>query len=293
MELAIITPTYNRKKLLGRLYKSLLLQTDKKFRWVIIDDGSKDDTKEFIKELILKDNNFTIEYHIKENGGKARALNFAFKKIEDVDLFVIVDSDDFLLSNAVEQIREKYNDYKNDKRIGAFFFRYADSDGNVLRSQKSYSTECVLSRFEHDSRFKKDDGCIAYLKTAVKKYNYPEFENEKYMAPTLLQFRMAKDFKIVFTNDVIGIAEYQENGLTNSGRKIRLTSPLSMIAYCNYMQSKEFSIMIRLKYGIMANAYYYIGKSTIKNRRKLFYNIPLIGRLPGYILGVYWKRKYL
>lgn len=66
--LTIYTPTYNRKHLLPRLYESLKNQTNLDFRWLIIDDGSEDDTRSLVSDFINK-GDIDIEYHYKENGG--------------------------------------------------------------------------------------------------------------------------------------------------------------------------------------------------------------------------------
>ena len=52
MKISIITATYNREKLLSRLYKSLCEQTCKDFEWIVIDDGSVDNTEQLIKNYI-------------------------------------------------------------------------------------------------------------------------------------------------------------------------------------------------------------------------------------------------
>src|SRR5699024_1003967 len=99
-----------------------------------------------------------------------------------------------------------------------------------------------------------------YFHRTIEKYQYPEFENENYVGPTVLQMKMANEFKLVFTNEVIGVAEYQAGGLSDSGRRLRIKNPKGMLVYCHYMQDEKFNYFTRFKYGVMANAYYYIGK---------------------------------
>ena len=80
MKLTILTPTYNRGGELSQLYDSLKNQTCKDFEWVIVDDGSKDNTHEVVKAW-LSDSDFPIRYFFKENGGKHTALNYADNRI--------------------------------------------------------------------------------------------------------------------------------------------------------------------------------------------------------------------
>ena len=118
--LTIITPTYNRSDLLINLYNSLVNQTNNNFIWLVIDDGSTDDTKEIVEKL-KKENKIKIKYLLKENGGKHTALNLAFKNLE-TNFSIIVDSDDTLTNDAVETIYNYNNKYFSDNKICGFCF---------------------------------------------------------------------------------------------------------------------------------------------------------------------------
>ena len=76
MYTTILTPTYNRGENLKKLYKSLLKQKDNNFEWVIVDDGSTDNTKEIIQQF-LQEAKINLKYLYKENGGKHTALNLS------------------------------------------------------------------------------------------------------------------------------------------------------------------------------------------------------------------------
>ena len=102
MQITVFTPTYNRAHLLPRLYKSLCAQTCKDFEWVIVDDGSVDDTKSIIDGFI-NDNSITIRYFCQENGGKHRAINRGVKEAKG-NLFFIADSDDTLPEKSIETV---------------------------------------------------------------------------------------------------------------------------------------------------------------------------------------------
>ena len=118
--LTIITPTYNRENTLKNAYHSLLDQTNKDFEWLIIDDGSKDNTKKLVKEFI-KENKITITYHYKENGGKHTALNEGIKKAKG-DYILILDSDDTLTKDAVHLVLTSWKKYANNQKIAALSF---------------------------------------------------------------------------------------------------------------------------------------------------------------------------
>ncbi len=76
IKVTVFTPTFNRGNVLYRVFESLCAQTFKDFEWIIIDDGSNDNTKELVNSYILQ-NNFPIVYRYQENSGKHIAMNRA------------------------------------------------------------------------------------------------------------------------------------------------------------------------------------------------------------------------
>lgn len=293
-KIVIVTPTFNRCKLLARLYRSLKNQTEKAFTWLIIDDGSTDNTEKYI--LSLYDKDIKIIYTKIENGGKCKALNYAFQNFNDYMLYVIVDSDDYLYPNAIQTILQNIELYKHKRNIGGIFFRYINKKNNkIIIGKKDYSSQSIItSRLQHDDYYGKYDGCISYFNRAIEKYRYPEFENENYMGPIVLQILMNQEFKIVFTKYIVGIAEYQKGGISNLGRKLRLLNPLGMIVYCGLMQ-QSLNVNTRIKYAIMAQAYRFYTKESKSNlcRKDILEKyFPKYAVPGGYILAAYWKMKY-
>ena len=114
--LAVLTPTYNRGSLLVRVYDSLKKQANKDFVWYIVDDGSKDDTKQVV-EKFTEESEIEIRYFYKDNGGKHTALNFGLDKIEE-ELTIILDSDDVLTLDACETILKDADRIQDDQFCG-------------------------------------------------------------------------------------------------------------------------------------------------------------------------------
>ena len=108
--ITVLTPTYNRANLLPNLYNSLIAQEEDNFNWLIIDDGSTDETKNIVSGF--KNDDFPVLYYRKDNGGKHTAINFAMQHI-DTPLVIIVDSDDLLLPSATRIIREYAHKYED------------------------------------------------------------------------------------------------------------------------------------------------------------------------------------
>ena len=134
--ITVFTPAYNRAHTLPRTYESLCQQNCKDFIWLIVDDGSIDNTVELIKEWQIKDNGFEIRYIYKENGGMHTAHNVAYENI-DTELNVCIDSDDRLAENAVKKILEKWNEVK-DLGYAGLIGLDADLDGNLIGKGFSY-----------------------------------------------------------------------------------------------------------------------------------------------------------
>ena len=97
--LTIFTPAYNRAHTIGRTYESLKKQNCKEFIWLIIDDGSTDNTSELVEQWKNESCGFEIRYIYKENGGMHTAHNIAY---ENIDKCVV-----YIIEFAVKKTRER------------------------------------------------------------------------------------------------------------------------------------------------------------------------------------------
>ena len=125
-KLTIFTPTYNRATLLKILYASLVNQTNKNFVWLIVDDGSSDNTKQVVQDFI-NENRINIEYHYKQNGGKHSAMDLAHS-ICQTEFIACVDSDDYLTSNAVDEIYKDLQKINTENCVGLVYRRAKDKN---------------------------------------------------------------------------------------------------------------------------------------------------------------------
>ena len=107
MRITVFTPAYNRGYIIEKLYRSLQNQTFRNFEWLIIDDGSSDNTSEKIQSFIQDNNDFPIIFEKVENGGKHRAINLGVQKARG-ELFFIVDSDDYLTNTSLEIVDQEF-----------------------------------------------------------------------------------------------------------------------------------------------------------------------------------------
>lgn len=219
ISLTVLTPTYNRAERLPALYESLKRQTDKSFRWVLCDDGSIDDTRKLAEGWRSEQNGFAMDYYWKENGGKHSAVNYAMKHIFE-DYVLIADSDDYLTDDAVQYVRKWLLEVDDDigfagvaglkgygveKRIGEFPERRQAVDATNLERRRRHLT---------------GDKAEVYRARLLKKYPFPVFRDEKFLAESAVwNLIAAEGKKLRWHNKIIYIAQYLPDGLTNGGSR--------------------------------------------------------------------------
>lgn len=292
MFLTILTPTYNRGVLIKNLYNSLLRQKNHKFQWLIIDDGSSDNTKEVIENF---DNyNFRIDYYYKDNGGKHTALNYSHQYIEG-DWIFVVDSDDILTENAIDLVYEYIGKYANRKDIGAFAFLKSDYTGKILAPQL-YKNDYISNVIDYriNSNVKGDQAEV-YRTKIFKRFKFPVFEGEKFLGEDYLHINAAYISNTVYINKVIYLCEYMDGGLTKSGRQMRIQNPLGGMVHGSLYFSKRFKLKYRVKGMMLYICYGLFAKKNIKELyRDIKYTKLFITVIPlGILLYCAWKIKYL
>lgn len=291
MKLSILTATYNHPTNLSGLYDSLCSQEDKDFQWIIVNDGSKDETDVLIRNFIQQ-NKIVINYCKQSNKGKSASVNVGLDLAKSSYFVVIVDDDEYLIPNATKIIKNAYEKYSS-KNCSSIVFTRSDLNGKPL-----VSTDVARDEFSSFQNRKRrnifSDGYIGYYINKLTNIRFPIFEGEKYIAPSVLLMLASEHFDILWSVDVIGKTEYLEGGITKQGRKLRLKNPIGMVLYSSLMQHQDSGLKKRLIYSIMAYAYMYYSNSNwdqLKSfgiKRNNFYNV----RLLGYCLANYWKIKF-
>lgn len=228
MKITVFTPTYNRAYIIENLYRSLQRQTFRDFEWLIVDDGSTDNTEELINGWIEDNNDFPIRYYKKENGGKCRAINFGVDLAKGL-LFFNVDSDDYLTDDALEKIAQWEESLPKDKKYCGVVGNLGTSPTETPNATwpEPYRDANLLERYEEytDKPIDGERAWVFYTEIQ-KKYKYPEFEGENFITPAVTWNRMANDGYLVrIYDDIIWVYEYQPDGLTASGNKRFLERP--------------------------------------------------------------------
>ena len=204
--LTIFTPTYNRAYVLGKCYESLKRQTVKDFIWLIVDDGSSDNTKELVSSWI-EEKILEIKYIYQEMHG---AHNTAYENI-DTELNVCIDSDDYMPDDAVEKILNFWEKNKSDEIAGIAALDAYES-GQVIgdRFPDNLKTSAL---FDLHYKYKiKGDKKLVYRTELTKQYPYPIFAGEKYVSLSYKYTMIDREYPLALMNEVLCIVEYMEDG---------------------------------------------------------------------------------
>ena len=234
--ITIFTPTYNRAYLLSELYKSLCAQISKKFEWLVVDDGSTDETEALIHSFI-SENRIAIRYIKQINGGKHRAINRGVKEAIG-EIFFIVDSDDQLVENAVSKVWFYYNQIKYDSSFAGICGIKAFFCGNKVGGETDFG---ILDCNSIDFRYKykvRGDMAEIFRTNILKEYPFPEINNEWFCPEAVVWNRIALNYKLRYFNEIIYLCEYLQDGLTAKIVKMRMNSPeASKICYSELYKS--------------------------------------------------------
>ena len=215
MLITVFTPAYNRKNLLTRLYESLCKQTYKDFEWVIVDDGSTDGTKELSQTLSEREETFfPLRYFYQENGGKHRAINHGVREAQG------------------ELFAKGYKGIAHNHSFAGLCGLDGYLSGGLIGSGLPKD---AIDATSIDIRFKygvTGDLKEVFRTDVLKEYPFPQIEGERFCPEMLVWNRIASKYKLRFINQVIYLAEYQDDGITSRIVKARMNSPVaSMMTY--------------------------------------------------------------
>ena len=221
--LTVFTPAYNRAHTLPRTYESLCQQKCKDFIWLIVDDGSQDNTAELIRQWQARDNGFEIRYIYKENGGMHTAHNTAYEHI-DTELNTCIDSDDKLAPDAVEKILRKWDQVKDQGYAGIIGLD-ADFEGKIIGKgfPEGLTETTVVGYYAAGGS---GDKKLVYRTEIINQYPpYPVFEGEKYVSLAYKYRLIDQTYKMAVLDEVLCNVEYQPDGSSGTMWKQYLKNP--------------------------------------------------------------------
>lgn len=288
--LTVFTPTFNRAYCLHQLYNSLVEQTNMDFSWLIIDDGSTDDTKELVQSWIVEDK-IPIQYHYQENQGMHGGHNSAYSLIT-TPLNVCIDSDDLMPTNAVQLIVDKWKLIRDNNKYAGIVGLDADKSGNILGTKIPENIEETTLYDLYQKHKVKGDKKLVYKTEIIKKYpSYPIFEGERFVPLGYLYQLIDQNYKLLPANDVYCIVEYMPDGSSKNMLKQYRRHPKGFAFSRKSRMALSKSLKVKFK-----NAIHYVSSSIFLKNWRFIEEAPnklmVISAIPfGLLLNFYIRTK--
>lgn len=267
--ITVFTPTYNRGYIINKLYESLKKQTNKDFEWLVVDDGSTDNTQEIFNNIILNEKNFPVRYIKKQNGGKHRAINRGVLEARG-NLFFIVDSDDFLSCDAIEKIYGWVSSIGKDHKYAGVSGCRGHFDSTVIGGKGIGGGYVDATNLERKKKNLLGDKAEVYFTEVLKKYPFPEFDGENFITEEVVWNKIAADgYYLRWFSDVIYFTEYLPDGLTKS-KNLFGKNPQGTL-YWAKRQLEYFRKNFKAKLGVIRT--YYCAVHSFKRDKEIAVNL--------------------
>lgn len=289
-KLTVFTPAYNRAHTLPRAFEALKKQSDKRFVWLIVDDGSTDNTREVVEDFQKEDCGFKIEYVYKENGGMHTAHNTAYKNI-DTELNVCIDSDDELADGAVRCILDLWKKIDHKKYAGIIGLDAYLNTGKVIGTDfPDNMKETTLAGF-YDAGGSGDKKLVYRTDIMKALPPYPVFEGEKYVSLGWKYQLCDQRYRLVTTNTVLCNVEYQADGSSNNMLRQYLRNPKGFA----FIRKENMKYITDFKRNVI-DAIHYCSSSRLSHNKNYIKESPkplltLLCTPAGWLLTAYIKRK--
>lgn len=290
--LTVFTPTYNRAHTLERLYKSLCAQTCQDFEWLVIDDGSTDNTAALVQTLI-KEHRIPVRYVYKENGGLYTGYNTAYAIIE-TELNTCIDSDDAMPANAVEIILNTWKEYRTDQYAGLIGLDcYMDSGRPIGGAFPDEMKECYLLDL-YTKRIHRGD-TKQVMRTDLMKRVAPMvgFPGEKNFNPIYMLLQVCDDYPLLVINEPLCLVEYQYNdSMSRNIWRQYLDSPQSFAK----MRRLEMTLSHNTFWNRLRSATHYVAECRLAGKGIGVKNstskaLTLLASVPGIALSFLIRKK--
>ena len=273
--LTVFTPAYNRADKLKRLYESLLGQTNGAFLWLVVDDGSEDDTGELIHSF-QREGKLEIRYTRQENGGKMRAHNLGVK-LADTPLFVCLDSDDHFTKTAVDDILTLWAGNEDETLAGIVAHKGADEEHILYGAAFPKSGRSSLKGL-YEAGFR-GETTLVFRTELLKRFPFPEIEGEKYVPEDVAYDRIDEGHEYLISDKILTVCELVSEGLTDRVDDLREKNPTGWFIYY-YQRALSGKGLLGMKYA----AHYLRFKARVDKSYAGEYSLPaglVLKGLPG------------
>lgn len=260
----VFTPTYNRAHTLINSYKALCNQTCNDFLWLIVDDGSTDNTRELV-DTWIEENVIEIHYIYQENAGKQRAINTGIKNCNTL-YFGFLDSDDYYCFDTVERFISFFSQIDSARVAGIFARRGIDrvtpiGSTNIPVGSYIMNVDRLIKKYKYVG-----DTCRAYFSSVLKDYLYPEIQ-DKFIPEDVMLSAIDQDYDMLIVNEIFSISGYLADGYTEKGHQLFHKNPNGFALGMAQLAICRRGILRRIKYTIMFTVW--CKCKHIENPRKL------------------------
>ncbi len=286
MFLTIFTPTYNRADTLPQLYASLCRQTCRDFEWVVVDDGSTDDTPQLLAAW-QAEGKLPLRIHRQANAGKMAAHNQGAALAEG-DMFICVDSDDCLADRAVEALLAEYKSLPSEC-VGMLVFKVQADDMPVtILADKAVTRSTLKAAYERHGL--SGDAALVFRSSVLKEHAFPAFPGEKFVPENYLYDQLDQEGPLRILREGLYICQYHPDGYTARIAHTLYSNPQGYFAYITQRLRLDDAAVSRfldsVRYVAMAIAHRWPLRAS---PRPLWAYAAL---LPGYLLYLRRYRRF-
>jgi glycosyltransferase involved in cell wall biosynthesis len=266
-KITVFTPTYNRAYCLHQCYESLKMQTSTNFIWLIIDDGSSDNTQELVASWI-NENKVEIMYYWQENQGMHAAHNTAYQLI-GTELNVCIDSDDYMPNYAIEKIIHFWEKYGSEKVSGIIGLD-STYEGNIIGSEFPSKLKQTTLFHLYNKHGVTGDKKLVYRTDLTRNYVYPVFPEEKYVGLAYKYYKIDQQYEMLLMNEIICCVEYLPDGSSLNMLNQYRRNPKGFAFYRKELMKLPFgSFLFKFKQAI-----HYVASSFISKNSMFLFETP-------------------
>ena len=243
--LCVFTPTYNRAYILPALYESLLAQTSMDFQWLVVDDGSSDNTEALVAGWIAEAR-IPIDYVKQENGGKPRATNIGVSRCAS-ELFFVLDSDDHIVPTAVEHILTRWQEIRGDDSFAGIVALRGTDATTPLGTWMPEGAYAVKMWDLHEKMGFRGDTTLIHRTEILRRYPFDVAPGETFIAESSVWFRIDESYNMLADNEILTICNYLPDGLTRNFVSNAKRNPIGYWKHKRYCAGRSTTLTSRVR----------------------------------------------
>lgn len=264
MFLTIFTPTYNWAETLRRVFDSLRVQNIDGFEWLVIDDGSTDDTRRLMGEF-MDEALFTVRYHYREHGGKHRAYNDALKLARG-KFFFTVDSDDWLSAGSLDVLLQYLPQiYANDSVCGIVALK-EDPKGYIYGRRLDVHDN-IISLQDLEKMRRTGERSYIFKTEVARRYPFPTIDEENFVTESVVYDRIGADWKFLTIDRPLTVCEYQKDGLSGNIYQLMWNIPQGFIIYHRQRIVRAYSLSKVIRHTLRYHAFRHIAGRRFRGEK--------------------------